>query len=183
MTEDEHADQPEQPDGAPAATDGQPDEDELERRRRARVGTSVNDRVETGDDGEMFPVGVIEGDSKVTLKNLIKPGMTVVVKASLSSGEAPLTGGLLNPEKEVMLLVRGLPGAPVPVAKHRDAKAGGDHTIEEYTLRQPIRTIHVENAGEMFTEVALLEILEEAERTGIPEMIARLFPESEATTA
>lgn len=157
------------PEGAPAARDGSPDEDELARRREAKNGMSVADRVQDGDGegsgDELFPVGMVEGDSKITLKNLIKPGQRVVLKASLSRAEVPLTGGLLHPEQEVTLLVRGLPGAPVPVAKHRDAQAGGDHTIEEFTLRQPIRAMHVENAGEMYTRVQLLEILHEA---GVP---------------
>jgi hypothetical protein len=154
----------EKPEGTPAARDGSPDEDELARRREAKAGTSVADRVQNSDpdDDELFPVGVVEGDSKITLKNLIKPGQRVTLKASLSSAEVPLTGGLLHPEQEVTLLVRGLPGAPVPVAKHRDAQAGGDHTIEEFTLRQPIRAMHVENAGEMYSRVQVLDLLHEA---------------------
>src|ERR1700676_1757520 len=79
------------PETTPAARDGSPDEDELARRREQKNGTSVADRVQNGDDDapELFPVGMVEGDSKVTLKNLIKAGDRVTLKASLSSAEVP----------------------------------------------------------------------------------------------
>jgi hypothetical protein len=186
MTEDEHTDQPEQLGGAPAATDGQPDEDELERRRKARAGTSVNDRVETDSDGdgepELFPLGQLAGDPKITLRNFIKPGATVEPSASMGTAAVPIKGrGFFDPEQEITLLVRVLPGGLVPVATRK--KGDEKSKIEKWRVTQPLTPIYVEEAGEMYTKVALLEILEEAERTGIPEMIARLFPESEATTA
>jgi hypothetical protein len=172
----------EKPEGTPAARDGSPDEDELARRRAEKAnGTSVADRVQNGDDDlpEMFPVGSVEGDSKVTWKNMIKPGKPVTLTASLSSAQVPLTGGLLDPEREVTLVVRGLPGMPVPVAKHRDAQAGGDHTVEEITMRQPIRAMHVENAGELVNRVQLVEVLD---AEGVPsatvtKVLAGLFGE------
>jgi hypothetical protein len=183
MTEDEHADQPEQPDETPAATDGQPDEDELERRRRARAGTSVNDRVDDGaPGGELFAMGSLTGDPKITLRNLIKAGATVETSARMGSAAMPIKGaGFFDPEQEITLLVRVLPGGPIPVATRK--KGDEKSKIEKWRVTQPLTPIYVEAAGEMYTKVALLEILEEAERTGIPEMIARLFPESEATTA
>jgi hypothetical protein len=161
--------------GEPGARDGEPNADELARRRAAKgesasagsTGTSVSERVAAGEeDGELFSAGSLEGDSKVTMKNLIKPGAKVTVKASMSSAEVPLTTGLLDPEEEVELLVRGLPGGPVPVAKHRDASAGGDHKIEEWTLRQPVRVIHVQAAGEMYTREQVLEFFHAA---GVPD--------------
>src|ERR1017187_3140301 len=172
----------EKPEGTPAARDGSPDEDELARRRAEKAnGTSVADRVQNGDDDlpEMFPVGSVEGDSKVTWKNMIKPGKPVTLTASLSSAQVPLTGGLLDPEREVTLVVRGLPGMPVPVAKNRDAQAGGDNTVEEITMRQPIRAMHVENAGELVNRVQLVEVLD---AEGVPsatvtKVLAGLFGE------
>lgn len=163
------------PDGAAGATDGQPDDDELARRRAAKetpssgsTGTSVSDRVANGegDDAELFPAGSLEGDSKTTLKNLIKAGATVIVKASLTSAEVPLTSGLLDPEEEVELLVRALPGGVTPVPKHKDAQAGGDHKVESWTLRQQVRAIHVQDAGEMYTREQVLEFFHAA---GVPD--------------
>lgn len=171
----------EKPEGTPAARDGSPDEDELARRRAEKAnGMSVADRVQNGDiedRDEMFPVGSVEGDSKITLKNLIKPGQRVTLTASMSSAEVPLTGGLLHPEKEVTLLVRGLPGMPVPVAKHRDAQPGGDHTIEEVTMRQPIRAMHVENVGEFVNRVQVVDVLafEGVPSATVTKVLAGLF--------
>src|SRR5271154_6193319 len=85
------------PDGTPGAKDGQPDADELARRRTARGGTSASERAAAGDDddagAELSPHGSLEGDPKVTLKSLIKAGARVSVKASISSAEVPIKGG------------------------------------------------------------------------------------------
>lgn len=156
----------EKPEGIPAARDGSPDEDELARRRAAK-GTSVNERVQNGDGDddqpELFKMGSLEGDPKVTLKNLIKAGSTVTVKASLSSAEVPIKGGgLFDPEEEVTLLVRALPGGVTPRPKHAGQKGDPHRPVREWTLSQAIAVTYVQEAGEMFTREQVLEMLHEA---------------------
>jgi hypothetical protein len=171
---------PEKAEGTPAATDGQPDADELARRRQARSGTSLADRVENEEvEEELFPHGSLEGDPKVTLKSLIKAGARVSVKASISSAEVPIVGGgLFDPEHEVTFLVRGLPGGVTPRPKHEGESGDGRRPVKEWTLSQSIRAIHVESAGEMFTRVQVLEMLNEA---GVASsVISRLLGDSEA---
>lgn len=154
----------EKPEGIPAARDGSPDEDELARRRAAK-GTSVNERVQNGDGEEpeeLFPNGSLEGDPKVTIKNFVKPGARVTAKATISTAEVPLTGGFFDPEREITFLVRGLPGGIMPRPKHGGEVGDPHRPVEEWTFSQAIRAIHVENAGEMFTRVQVLEMLHEA---------------------
>ncbi len=169
------------PEGPVAAKDGQPDESELERRRRAREeakGTSVSERVEDDDPPELFPHGSLEGDPKVTLKNLIRAGSRVSVKASISSAEVPIVGGgLFDPEQEVTFLVRGLPGGVTPRPKHEGEVGDPRRPVKEWTLSQSIRAIHVEGAGEMVNRVQLVEVLEGAGVTPatVRKILAGLF--------
>lgn len=186
-------DPPEQPadppEGAAGARDGEPDENELAKRRAAReeesrTGGSVAERVANGeaeDEDELFPYGSVEGDSAVTLKNLIKSKARITPKASLSKAEVPLTGGFLDPEKEVELLVRCLPGGISPRPTHASAKAGEDHTIDAWTLTQDLRAVHVQGAGEMFTREQVLNILDEA---GVPSAtVTKVLGETPAAAA
>ena len=155
------------PEGTPAARDGSPDEDELARRRAEKAGgTSVADRVQNGDDDtpEMFPHGSLEGDPKVTYKNLVKAGARVTVTASLTSAEVPITGGgLFDPEREGLALVRYLPAQVALVPQHKDKN--GQSKVEEWTLRQTLRTLKVEPAEDMFSRVQVLEFMHGA---GVP---------------
>lgn len=154
----------EKPEGTPAARDGSPDEDELARRREAKAGTNVADRVQDGDgegQGEMFPHGSLEGDPKVTYKNLVKTGARVTVTASLTSAEVPITGGgLFDPEREGIAIVRYLPAQVALVPQHKDKN--GESKVEEWTLRQTLRTLKVEPADDMFSRIQMLDMLHEA---------------------
>lgn len=153
------------PDGAPGATNGEPNEDELERRRRERAGnggTSVAERTAASDEDEpeLFPAGSLDGDSKVTLKNLIKSGSATEATASMGTASVPIKGsGFFDPESEVTLLVRCLPGGIVPVATRE--KGDEKHKIKKWRLNQPLTPIYVQDAGSMYTREQVLEMLEE----------------------
>ena len=110
------------------------------------------------------------------MRNLIKAGARVSVKASISSAEVPIVGGgLFDPEREVTFLVRGLPGGVTPRPKHEGESGDSRRPVKEWTLSQSIRAIHVEDAGEMFSRVQVLEMLHEA---GVPEAtVSRLLGE------
>jgi hypothetical protein len=161
----------EPPEGTPGATDGQPDEDELRRRREARSGSSVATRVDNGDGGdddapedELFPLGSLTGDPAVTLKNLIKPRVATEISASMGTAAVPIKGsGFFDPEHEITLLVRVLPGGPVPVATRK--KGDERAQIEKWRITQPLTPIFVQEAGEMYTRTQVLEFFHEA---GVP---------------
>lgn len=179
----------EKPEGTPAARDGSPDEDELARRRAEKAGgTSVADRVRNGDEdgqGEMFPHGSLAGDPRVTYKNLVKSGARVTVTASLTSAEVPITGGgLFDPEQEGVAVVRYLPAQVALVPQHKDKN--GQSKVEEWTLRQTLRTLKVEPAGELVNRIQVVDVLDaEGVSSAVAgKVLARLFgDEPEAAQA
>lgn len=136
------------------------DEDGPERRTMADM---------AGDDGfteELFPLGSIEGDSK-TLKNLVKPGQKVEQTVSLMSAEVPISGGgLLDPEREGLLLVtyEAAGYTQVPV-REGDRTVG--KTVKSWKYRTQLRPIYVErvegNAGDIEANFVLLSDADEAE--------------------
>lgn len=169
------------PEGTPAARDGSPDEDELARRRAAKGGESVAERVQNGDDddsGELFPHGSLEGDPKVTYKNLVKTGARVSLTASLTSAEVPIRGGgLFDPEQEGLALVRYLPAQVALVPHHKDKN--GQSKVEEWTLRQTLRAFKIEPAGELVNRVQVVDVLSaEGVASGtVTKVLAALFGE------
>jgi hypothetical protein len=176
------ADKPETPS---AATDGQPDD--LEKRRRSRNGTSLAERVENGtEDGELgdgeqaeaFPLGTLEGDPKVTIKNLITAGSKVTTEVAMSRAGVPNpSGGLFRPDTEVEVLVRVLPGASKATPIH-EKQADGTYKIKEWKISQDLAVIHVQHAGDMFTREQVVEMLEGTGATAA--VIARLLGEPAA---
>jgi hypothetical protein len=164
------ADKPEPPEGSPVAQDGEPNENELAARRAAKEqgaagGTSIAERAANGDDTEpeeeLFPLGSLTGDPAVTLKNLLKPRVPVEISASMGTAAVPIKGsGFFDPEAEVTLLVRVLPGGPVPVATRK--KGDEKSQIEKWRITQPLTPIFVQEAGDMYTREQVLELLHEA---------------------
>ena len=150
--------------------DSELSQDELAERRAARANgnggsASISQRARDGEepeqptDEELFPLGSLEGDSAVTLKTLLKPRVPVEISASMGTAAVPIKGsGFFDPEQEITLLVRVLPGGPVPVAtrKKGDEKA----KIEKWRVTQPLTPIYVQEAGSMFTEEQVVELLE-----------------------
>jgi hypothetical protein len=160
----------EPPEGTPAARDGEPDADELARRRKERNGTSLSERIANGegaedetDEPELFPAGVLDGDPKRTLKTLIRAGANVAVTASLTKAEVPMRGiGLFDPESTTQVLVTVEPGEVTSVPEKESDGAGGKK-ITGWKLRQQLRAVHVQHAGEMFTHAQVLDLLHEAD--------------------
>lgn len=100
---------------------------------------------EEGDEpqGEMFPLGSIEGDAK-TLKTLVKPGQKTEQTVSLMSAEVPISGGgLLDPEREGMLLVTYEPAGYTEVPVREGDRASGKR-VKGWKFRTQLRPIYVE---------------------------------------
>lgn len=159
---------PEKEPGAPGAKDGQPDPDELARRRAGKAtngGTSVADRQDednTEPEEELFPLGSLPGDPKVTLKTLVKAGTPVKKTASMGTAAVPITSdGFFDPEEEVTLLVRALPGGIIPVPTHEKSDTAR-HKIKEWRFTQSLTPIYVQHAGSMYTREQVLEMLSSA---------------------
>jgi hypothetical protein len=134
------------PGGTPAG--GMSAEDDELARRRAEKGEQKNGDaladlpVDDGEQEELFPVGSLEGDPKVTLKNIIKAHHRVEYTASLMSAEVPLREGLLDPDDEGRVLVTYEVASLVPVPIREDK--GGTKKIVGYKIRQQLRPIYVE---------------------------------------
>src|SRR5438105_4777850 len=92
----------------PAAKDGQPDEDELARRRaQGGNGRPIDDQesqVGEEDDGQMF---VWEQGRKVTLGTLIARGITVEHAFVFGGKRLKGRGGLVAFDDDVLVIARG----------------------------------------------------------------------------
>lgn len=147
--------------GKDAAHDGEPadvpggtaeggqsaEDDELARKRATRKdGGAIGDRPEPEPDDEqpeeLFPVGSLEGDPKMTLGKLIKPHHKVEYTVSLMAAEVPLRGGLLDPDATgaVMITYEVANLTPVPIREDR----GGVKKLVGWKIRQSLRPIYVE---------------------------------------
>jgi len=84
----------------------------------------------------------------------------------------PIRGsGFFDPESEITLLVRVLPGGPVPVATRK--KGDERAQIEKWRITQPLTPIYVQEAGQMYTHAQLLDLFNEA---GVaPSVVSRLL--------
>lgn len=161
-------------------------DDELARRRQERTegedpegGKSIEDLADGDEDApEMFPLGTLSGDPKRTVKNLIRAGAKVTTAVSMTRAAVPNpTGGLFDPEEEVSVLVRVLPG-PVTQSPTHTSEAGL-HKVKEWKISQELRVIHVAHAGSMYSEEQVVELMEAAGIAG-PRIAELLGAESAA---
>lgn len=137
------------------------------------AGGSISERAANGEGAEpdeeqpeLFPQGSIEGDAK-TLKTLIKAGLPVEQTVAMGSAEVPISsGGLIDPEKEGMLLVtyEAAGYKPVPV---REGERHEGKRVKGWKIRTYLRPIHVERvngeAGAIEANFAALLDADEAE--------------------
>lgn len=166
----------------PVAGDGEPFEagadNELENRRklaeaRARAeeegtgmtgkkrGAPIDDQPDA-DEPEMFPLGTLSGDPKVTHKTMIKPGSTVKYEAKLSNASVPMTDGLIPAGTKTEILVTIEAGAFKPTPEFGEEEASdGTRKVKAWKIVQNHRAVHVRTAERMFTLDQVLEILEE----------------------
>src|SRR4051794_4660230 len=81
-----------------AGTDDDGKVSSLDARRSVADAAANGEHEEEPTEDELFPLGSIEGDPKVTLKNLIKSGKPIEYTVSMRSAEVPLRGGLPDPD-------------------------------------------------------------------------------------
>lgn len=104
-------------------------------------GRSLGDRADDApDEGELFPLGVLDGDPAVTLKNLIGRGVKVEYTVSMRSAEVPMRGGLPNPNDHVRLAVT-TEVAKVEEVAIRDSESG---KVTGWKIRATLRPTYVE---------------------------------------
>jgi hypothetical protein len=107
----------------------------------ADVNDEQDQAPEVGEQIEAFPLGAVDGDAKVSLKTLIKPGEPVTYTCSMRSAEVPLRGGLVNPRTTGRLLMTYEAfdgGLPVP---ERDDDT---RQVVGWKVRQQLRPVYVE---------------------------------------
>lgn len=154
---------------------GDPMEDEA----RART---VADRAADGEpektEEELFPEGSLAGDN-ITPQNLVKKGLPVELRVSLTKAEVPVKGsGLFDPNRYGRALVTFLP-APVtetPVREHKTDTA----QVTGWKLSQSLRVTYVADASDT-TELVRSEF--EALLETEPEVAAALAEQIAAMTA
>lgn len=105
--------------------------------------TSINEMSDGPPEDELFPLGTLPGDG-VMLKTLIKPSHRVELTVSMMSAEidAPKDQGLLDPDKEGLLLVTYEIANyhPTPIREGQP----GDKRLVGWKIRQAIRPIYHE---------------------------------------
>lgn len=95
-----------------------------------------------GEQAEMFPRGSIVGDSNLGPRDLFQPNHRIELTASLMSAEVPMTGGLLSPTEEGLLLVTYELEKPIPVPI-REGDRGAKELVG-WKIRQQLRPVYVE---------------------------------------
>jgi hypothetical protein len=130
--------------------------------------SSVAERAANGgglgeEQGEMFPLGTLDGDPKRTLASLIRKGVPLEYTASLMSAEVPLQGGLLDVESSGQVLVTWEP-AKVEIVPVR--KKDGSGKLDRAKVRQKLRPTYVQAGEGVYTREQVLEILN---KVGVPE--------------
>lgn len=123
------------------------EDDELARRRanKGNGGDALGDKVlDDDEDGqeELFPMGTLEGDPKVTLKNLIKPNHRIEYTASKMSAEVPVTGGLIDPYADGQS-VDTYELAKIELVPIRESDAAGVRKIVGWKVRSKLRPVHI----------------------------------------
>jgi hypothetical protein len=153
--------------GGPPADDPHSDAGRsLAERAAAAAGLSSVD-LEAGEQAELFPSGVIEGDERVTLKTLIPPGSTVKQRVGLGSmSNLPLRGGLLDPTREVRIIVRCWPQNYKENPKGEDL-GDGTRNIEEWEQSFTLKPNHAEVLGNW--QAGLNKMFKEGLRTNATE--------------
>jgi hypothetical protein len=144
------------------------DEDELAKRRAESgwpegeepPGRSVAQRAgeepEEEDQGEMFPLGSLDGDPKRTLKNLVRANIPIEYTCSLMSAEVPMLGGLQDLESSGEVLVSWEP-SKVEIVPKRDAD--NPDRVKSAKVRQKLRPTYVQSAGRMFTYEQVVDLM------------------------
>jgi hypothetical protein len=124
--------------------------DQLAARREAResgsAGRPVDAQPDEGEEAELFPMGTLKGDPKITLKNLVKGGQSIEYQASVRSASVPLLGGLVHPDEDGHATVAWETEKfeLVPVRKGEP----GNRRIVSWKLRQIFRPTHIEAVAE-----------------------------------
>lgn len=121
--------------------------DPMEDGDRART---VADRAADGEpektEEELFPAGSLVGDS-ITPQTLVKKGLPVELKVSLTRAEVPIKdGGLFDPNKYTRALVTVLPGPATETPKRDDRNDGAK--VTGWKIAQELRVTYVTPADD-----------------------------------
>lgn len=133
---------------------------------------SVAQRAENGEGGgkpddepqaELFPDGVIDGDPRVTIKNLIRGGENVDLEVTLMQGKVPLRGGLVDPRRSGKVVVSH-DAAKYLLIPQREGEPG-DKKVKGWTVRCQLKPTYSEPASAYWTEEEVMRLVD---ALGIP---------------
>lgn len=108
-----------------------------------RAAAAANGAMEADEQLEAFPNGSVEGDAKITLRTLVKPGDSTSYTVSMRSAEVGLRGGLVDPRTTTRLLVT------CEVAKVEEVAEREEGRVVGWKIRQTLRPTYVEPVGQM----------------------------------
>jgi hypothetical protein len=122
-------------------------------------GRSVSDRAENGEQAEMFPSGVVDGDKR-TPGNVIKTGLKTELEAEMTAHRVDLRNGLLDVDKLVRYAVTMRPGKITQVP-HREKQPDGSDKTTSWTVVQKLKPVYMEalGMGEEAMTVAFRQLL------------------------
>jgi hypothetical protein len=158
----------------PLAVDGEPDGDEMKRRREAKQkadaadkqteaaanGAAIDDQPDDGDEDQatLFPDGSIDGDAKITIKNILPPAKKRTHEAKMGSTAVPMLHGLVRYGEHIELLVT-VEAGQVSEVPDFTGKRGEDRVVMGVKDVQMFAPIHVQSAVGMMNRDQVLEVL------------------------
>lgn len=156
------------------------DDDPLSNGGDGRSGPSVTERRGgEGDEqqGDLFPMGILDGDQK-TLATLFKKGLPTTVTVSMGTAEVPMRDGLPDPDRLARLAVTCEVANYVPIPQREERQ--GERKIVGLKVRANLRPVHVEQlrSGEDEVQGAYALLLSED-----PNAAATLLDRLSAMTA
>lgn len=185
MAKDEMGVDPKAKDGEPNGDDAamQREMDELAARRagNGKRGAPIDGQGADEDDrepteAELFPMGAIEGDHKVTMKNIVPAGKGRKTEAKMTSVPIPLRAGLVAYGDLLELIVTVEAGKVEEVPDLEEQDSGDRRKLLGVKDVQRFRPVHVTTAAGMYTRDQVLDILEQ--HFGVPrsaDKVAEVF--------
>lgn len=172
MAADEHGISPRAKDGVPDPEQVKADQLALARARKqaesdaeaaaAMGGRAIDDQPEPDEpsEDELFPMGSIEGDHAVTMKNIVPAAKARKTEAKMRARRIALRGGLVRYGELLELVVTVEAGKVEEVPDLEEPESGGRRKLLGVKDVQHFRPVHVTSAAGMYTLDQVLEILE-----------------------
>jgi hypothetical protein len=132
-----------------------------------------------GEQEEMFPMGAVQGDHKVTMKTIAPSNTSRKTEAKMRATAIPLRDGLVRYGELVELLVTVEAGKVEEKPDLEEPEAGGRRKLLGLKDVQHFRPVYVTSARGMFTREQVLDILNEVGVPPTADVIPRLLGDTQ----